>query len=72
MMIVLSWKYCAYVMACFGFAFSGIGCVFLAPEGFILNTETTTTLLTLGLICLGVGCEILLNTSSALTLDSLN
>lgn len=72
MMIVLNWKNYSWLMASLGFAFSGIGCILLAPESFLLNMETTPGILTTGLVFLGIGCEILLNTSSALTLDSLN
>ena len=55
LMIALQWKQYTWLMASIGFGISGIGCVLLAPSGFILNTETTPLLLTLGLVCLGIG-----------------
>ncbi len=71
LMIFVPWKGVAALYACMGLFSGGVGCFLMAPEG-LLQMATTPSILTAGLVCLGFGCEFLLNVSTVSVVGSLN
>ena len=69
-LLLIPWKHCYDCVMVLGLLFAIAGALFLAPSG-ILKMQTTPLLLTVGLVCLAIGYEMLLNLAPAYTLEPL-